>query len=298
MGSTASPGSRFRAAFKEERPLQIVGVINAYTAILAEKAGFGALYLSGAGVANASFGLPDLGLTTLDQVLEDVQRITGASLLPLLVDADTGWGRNLPRAVRELAKAGAAGLHLEDQIAAKRCGHRPGKRIVGTREMVARIQTAADARMDSSFVIMARTDAATVEGLHDAIDRACAYREAGADMIFAEALRDLDDYRAFTRAVGIPVLANMTEFGVTPLYSAAELGRAGVRMVLYPLSAFRAMSASALKVYRTIRKNGSQKKVIDLMQTREELYDILDYEKHEKLIESKLTRDSRKSTSD
>jgi methylisocitrate lyase len=261
---------------RAERPLQVAGVIHAYAAILAESAGFRALYLSGAGVANASFGLPDVGLTTLGDVLTEVRRITSATNLPLLVDADTAW-ENPRRAVREMIRAGAAGIHLEDQVAAKRCGHLAGKQLVKPAQMVARLKAAVSGRTDSSFVIMARTDAAAVEGLDAAIMRAKLYRDAGADMIFAEALTTLDEYRKFTRAITIPVLANITEFGRTPLFTTRELKSAGVRLVLYPLSAFRAMNAAALKVYRTIRADGTQRRAVKQMQTRAALYELLGY---------------------
>jgi len=279
----SSAGERFRRALEHERPLQIVGVINAYTAMLAEKSGFRALYLSGAGVANASHGLPDLGMTSLNDVLEDVRRITAASYLPLLVDADTGWGEALgiERTTREMIRAGAAGIHLEDQVAAKRCGHRPGKELVSAAEMCDRIKAAVDAKSDPAFVVMARTDAASVEGLPAAIERAQAYRESGADMIFAEALTSLDEYKAFCQAVDAPVLANLTEFGKTPLFTASELASRGVRLALYPLSAFRAMSAAALEVFDAIRKDGTQRAVIGKMQTRAELYEYLDYHAYE-----------------
>jgi methylisocitrate lyase len=254
----------------------VAGVIHAYAAILAAKAGFRALYLSGAGVANASYGVPDVGLTTLEDVLIDVRRITGATKLPLLVDADTGW-EHPGQAVREMIKAGAAGIHIEDQVEAKRCGHLPGKQLVKPAQMVARIKAALLGRTDPQFVIMARTDAAAVEGLDAAIARAKVYRDAGADMIFAEALTTLEEYRMFTAAVKIPVLANITEFGRTPLFTTRELGAAGVRLVLYPLSAFRAMNAAALQTYRTIRADGTQRKMVSKMQTRAELYDFLGY---------------------
>jgi len=282
-----SPGARLRAALEAERPLQVVGAVNAYCALLAERAGFRALYLSGAGVANASFGLPDLGVTTLNDVAEDVRRITGASALPLLVDADTGWGAAfmIARTVRELTRAGAAGLHIEDQVQAKRCGHRPGKALVSGEEMADRVKAAVDARTDPAFVIMARTDAFAPEGREAAIERACAYVEAGADMIFAEALPSLEDFRAFTGAVDVPVLANITEFGKTPLLGVEELGEAGVRLVLYPLSAFRAMSAAAVRVYDTIRREGTQRPVLDEMQTREALYEVLDYHAYERKLD-------------
>ncbi len=282
--SPPSPGARLRAALTVERPLQVVGVVNAYCAMLAERAGFRALYLSGAGVANASFGLPDLGLTGLGDVCEDIRRISQASPLPLLVDADTGWGGALmiARTIREFSKSGAAGCHLEDQVQAKRCGHRPGKELVGVSEMCDRIKAATDARTDSHFVIMARTDAHDSEGLTAAIERAQAYVAAGADMIFAEALTTLDEYRAFTVALGtIPVLGNITEFGRTPLFTLDDLRDAGVQLALYPLSAFRAMSRAATTVYETIRAEGSQKNVLDLMQTRQELYEVLGYHAYE-----------------
>jgi methylisocitrate lyase len=287
--SFPSPGARFRAAVAAERPLQVAGAVNAYCAMLAERAGFRALYLSGAGVANASFGLPDLGLTSLNDVCEDVRRITQASTLPLLVDADTGWGGALmiARAIRELTRAGAAGCHLEDQVQAKRCGHRPGKELVNAAEMCDRLKAAVDARTDSQFVIMARTDAHAVEGLDAAIARAQAYVAAGADMIFAEALATLDEYQTFTRALGpdVPVLANITEFGKTPLFTLEELRGSGVRLALYPLSAFRAMSQAALRVYETIRTQGTQQGVTDLMQTRAELYGVLGYHAYEQRLD-------------
>jgi len=282
-----SAGNLLRAALAEEKPLQVVGTINAYSALLAQEAGFRALYLSGAGVANASFGLPDLGMTTLGDVLEDVRRITSASRLPLLVDVDTGWGHAfmIGRTVREMIRAGAAGVHIEDQVAAKRCGHRPGKALVSTGEMEDRIKAAVDSRSDPGFVIMARTDAVSVEGLDAAMERACRYREAGADMLFPEALTELAHYRRFADATNVPVLANMTEFGVTPLFNVTELGEAGASLVLYPLSAFRAMSAAALKVYRTIRRDGSQRAVLDAMQTRAELYGVLGYHDYERKLD-------------
>ncbi len=285
--SQQSAGVRFRAAVRAEKPLQIVGAINAYAAMLAEKSGFKALYLSGAGVANASFGLPDLGVTSLNDVLEDVRRITAASNLPLLVDCDTGWGSafGIARTVREMNKAGAAAIHLEDQVAAKRCGHRPGKELVSCDEMCDRVKAAVDARTENDFVIMARTDAAATEGLSAAIDRANAYWAAGADMIFAEALTDLSQYKIFCKEVRVPILANITEFGKTPLFTTEELRSAGVAMVLYPLSAFRAMNAAALEVYGAIRKEGTQKSVVGKMQTREELYQFLDYHSYEEKLD-------------
>lgn len=279
----SSAGTRLRAALEAERPLQIVGAVNAYCALLAERAGFRALYLSGAGVANASFGLPDLGMTSLNDVCEDVRRITAATELPLLVDADTGWGGafNIARTCTSLLRAGAGGMHLEDQVATKRCGHRPGKALVDTAEMIDRIKAAVDARLDPGFVIMARTDAHAVEGQQSALDRASAYVEAGADMIFAEALKTLDEYRQFTGRMRVPVLANITEFGQTPLFTTAELGAAGVRLVLYPLSAFRAMSKAALEVYSALRRDGTQRNKLELMQTRAELYEVLGYHDYE-----------------
>ena len=280
-------GARLRAAVEAERPLQVVGTINAYSALLAGRAGFRALYLSGAGVANASFGLPDLGMTSLNDVCEDVRRITAASDLPLLVDADTGWGGafNIARTCADLIRSGAAGMHLEDQVAAKRCGHRPGKALVDRAEMVDRIKAAVDGRTDDQFVIMARTDAHAVEGQQAALDRAVAYVEAGADMIFAEALKSLEEYRQFTRRVSVPVLANITEFGQTPLFTTSELGAVGVRLVLYPLSAFRAMSKAAEGVFAAIRRDGTQKAVLDSMQTRTELYDVLGYHDYEQKLD-------------
>lgn len=280
-----SAGARFRQALVSESPLQIVGVINAYAAKLAENAGFKALYLSGAGVANANFALPDLAVTNLTDVATEVRRITGATSLPLLVDADTGWGNALgiERTVRELTQAGAAGLHIEDQWENKRCGHRPGKKLVDVTEMVARISAAVAAKTDHAFVIMARTDAANVEGLDAAIKRAKEYVAAGAEMIFAEAISTLDEYRLIVDAVGVPVLANITEFGQTPLFSIQELKSAGVRMALYPLSAFRAMNLAAQNVYNTIRDKGSQESVVAKMQTRDELYEILNYHQQERM---------------
>ena len=287
MADSTSAAERFWLALDSEQPLQVVGTINAYSALLAEKAGFRAIYLSGAGVANASYGVPDLAITNLTDVCEDVRRITGATELPLLVDADTGFGAAfmMARAVRELTRSGAAGMHIEDQVQVKRCGHRPGKALVSREEMADRIRAAVDARADDRFVIMARTDAHAVEGQSAAMDRAQAYREAGADMIFAEALTTLDEYREFTAAVKAPVLANITEFGKTPLFTLKELKSAGVALALYPLSAFRAMSAAAVKVYETLRKDGTQKNVVDLMQTRADLYDTLGYEEYEKKLD-------------
>jgi methylisocitrate lyase len=283
----ASAGERLRAALEAERPLQVVGTINAYAALLAARAGFRAIYLSGAGVANASYGLPDLGITSLEDVCEDVRRITGACELPLLVDADTGFGGafNIARTTRELTRAGAGGMHLEDQVAAKRCGHRPGKALVAAGEMVDRLKAAVDARPDASFVVMARTDAHAVEGQAAALERAAAYVAAGADMIFAEALKTLEEFRQFASALNVPVLANITEFGQTPLFGAAELGAAGVRLVLYPLSAFRAASRAQLTVYEAIRGRGTQQGVLDQMQTRAELYDVLGYHDYERKLD-------------
>lgn len=286
--SPSLPGVRLRAAIEEEKPLQMVGAINAFCALLAERAGFRAIYLSGAGVANASFGLPDLGMTNLNDVLEDVRRITGATDLPLMVDADTGWGNafNIARAVRDLGRAGAAGCHLEDQVQAKRCGHRPNKEVVETREMVDRIKAASEAKVDPSFLVMARTDSIAGEGVNAALERCARYAEAGADAIFAEAVTSLEDYRRFTERLPVPVLANLTEFGKTPLFSLEEMRAAGVRIVLYPLGAFRAMSAAAESVYGAIRQTGTQKSVVSGMQTREHLYEILNYHEYESKLDS------------
>ena len=283
-----SAGARFRAALEAERPLQIVGTINAFTAMLAERAGFKAIYLSGAGVANASFGLPDLAVTTLNDVTEDIRRIASATDVPLLVDADTGWGSAfmIARTIREMTWAGAAGCHLEDQVAVKRCGHRPGKALVEPGEMCDRLKAAADGRINDQFVIMARTDAHAVEGQQAAIDRAAAYVEAGADMIFAEALTTIDEYKQFTDAINVPVLANLTEFGKTPLFTTEELAEVGVAMTLYPLSAFRAMSAAAVAVYETIRRDGTQQAVVETMQTRTELYEVLGYQAYEDKLDA------------
>lgn len=288
MNQKDSPGACFRSAIEQEKPLQVVGVINAYAAKLAARAGFKALYLSGAGVANASFGLPDLGMTTLNDVCEDVRRITAGTDLPLLVDADTGWGSAfmISRSIRELIRAGAAACHIEDQVQAKRCGHRPNKTLVSCEEMCDRIKAAVDGRSDPSFAIMARTDAHANEGRDAAIDRAQAYLEAGADMIFAEALLTLDDFTAFTRALSAPVLANITEFGKTPLFTVAELKQAGVGIALYPLSAFRAMSRAAEAVYITLRQDGTQKNQLTQMQTRNELYDVLEYTRYEQTLDT------------
>ncbi|MGH8327984.1 MAG: methylisocitrate lyase [Steroidobacteraceae bacterium] len=284
----ASAGARLRAALQAEHPLQMVGAIHAYAARLAEATGFRALYLSGGGVAANSLGMPDLGISTLDDVLIDTRRITDAVSLPLLVDADTGWGGafNIARTVRSLVKAGAAGLHIEDQVAAKRCGHRPGKELVATEEMIDRIKAAVDARPDEQFVIMARTDSLASEGIERAIERARAYVEAGADMIFPEAVTELEMYRRFKGAVQVPILANITEFGRTPLYGRGELASAGVDIVLYCCSAYRAMNAAALKTYAAIRRDGTQKSVLSLMQTREELYGYLDYHAYERKLDA------------
>ena len=289
-----SPGARFRQLVTEQAPLQVVGTINAYSALLAEKAGHKAIYLSGAGVANASFGLPDLGITQLSDVVEDAARITSVSDLPLLVDVDTGWGSafNIARTVREMERAGVAAIHMEDQVAAKRCGHRPNKALVSPEEMADRVRAGVDARHDESFVFMARTDAHASEGMEAAVARANLYVECGADMIFAEALHTLEEFTEFTRQVPVPVLANITEFGRTPLLSVSELGSAGVGLVLYPLSAFRAMSKAALEVYESIGRDGHQKNVVDKMQTREELYDVLGYHEFEKKLDKLFTKES------
>ena len=285
--SRLSAGKRFRNALQENHPLQIVGTINAYCAMLAETAGHKAIYLSGGGVANASYGLPDLGITSLNDVAIDVERICSASDLPLLVDIDTGWGGafNIARSIRTLEKAGAAAVHIEDQVAQKRCGHRPNKAIVSKEEMVDRVKAAVDAKTDSDFVIMARTDALAVEGMEAAIERAVACVEAGADAIFPEAMQELSQYQQFTDAVDVPVLANITEFGQTPLFNCEQLQEAGIAMALYPLSAFRAMSKAALEVYQSIATNGDQKAVLDRMQTRAELYEVLGYHAYEEKLD-------------
>ena len=291
-----SSGKRLRDAIQAENPLQIVGTINAYTAILAKHSGYHAIYLSGAGVANASFGLPDLGITTLNDVLEDVRRITNTVDTPLLVDIDTGWGSafNIARTIREMIKAGAAAIHIEDQVQAKRCGHRPGKELVDTREMIDRIKAAVDAKTDNDFVIMARTDALASEGLTAAIDRVMQYVEAGADMIFFEGVRELSEYKALTAQCPVPVLANITEFGVTPLFTTAQLKDAGIQLVLYPLSAFRAMNAAALNIYQTLRNEGTQKNVISQMQTRDELYQFLNYHAYENKLDKLFAKEKSK----
>lgn len=287
-------GGRFRKAIEEEQPLQCVGAINAYHARLAEASGYRALYLSGGGVSAGSCGLPDLGITTMDDVLIDLRRMTDAASLPILVDIDTGWGGafNIARAVRAMNKTGAAGVHLEDQVQQKRCGHRPNKAIVTQAEMVDRIKAAVDVKLDDDFVIMARTDALAVEGMQSAIDRASACVEAGADMIFPEAMTQLEQYREFVDAVQVPVLANITEFGATPLFTAQQLADVGVSIALYPLSAFRAANKAALNVYQTLRKEGTQQGVLDTMQTREELYDYLGYHEFEDKLDQLFKENS------
>lgn len=287
MTKLTSAGARFRAALSAETPLQIIGAINAYHALLATQTGYKALYLSGGGVAAGSLGIPDLGISTLEDVLIDVRRITDVTETPLLVDIDTGFGGafNIARSVRSIIKAGAGAVHIEDQVSAKRCGHRPNKAIVSLSEMVDRVKAAVDAKTDPDFVIMARTDALAVEGLQSAIDRACACVEAGADMIFPEAITELGMYQQFAAAVKVPVLANITEFGATPLFTVDELRGADVSMVLYPLSAFRAMNQAALKVYESVRHDGTQANVVDLMQTRAELYDHLNYHAYEQKLD-------------
>ncbi len=286
----SSAGQRFRDALTARQPLQIVGTINAYSALLAERAGFSAIYLSGAGVANASYGMPDLGVTSLQDVLIDAGRITSACNLPLLVDIDTGWGTaiGIERTVHEMIKAGVAAVHMEDQLAAKRCGHRPNKALVSCEEMCDRVAAASAAKTDPAFVLMARTDAAASEGLQSAIDRANAYAAAGADMIFAEALRSAEDFKTFTSAVSVPVLANMTEFGKTPLMTTTELAELGIQLVLYPLSAFRAMSRATEQVYAAIKSDGTQTGVLDTMQPRDDLYDVLGYLEIEQRIDKLL----------
>ena len=291
----ASAGARFRSAVAEEKPLQIAGTINAYAARLAERVGFRAIYLSGGGVAAGSLGLPDLGISTLDDVLTDIRRITDVCSLPLLVDVDTGWGGafNIGRTVKSLIKFGAGAMHIEDQVQQKRCGHRPNKEIVTKEEMVDRIKAAADAKTDSDFVIMARTDSLAVEGLEAAIERACACVEAGADMIFPEAITELEMYKKFADAVKVPILANITEFGKTPLFSTQELASANVAMVLYPLSGWRAANAATLKVFQALRRDGHQKNVVDIMQSRDDLYDYLDYHSYEQKLDALFARDRK-----
>jgi len=286
--NSLSPGARFRKALEENNPLQVVGAINAYCAMLAEDSGHKAIYLSGGGVANASYGLPDLGITSLNDVIHDVERICNASDLPLLVDIDTGWGGafNIARTIKSMERAGAAAVHIEDQVSQKRCGHRPNKAVVSQSEMADRVKAAVDARTDSDFVIMARTDALAVEGLDSAIERAVACVEAGADAVFPEAMLELSQYRLFADAVRVPVLANITEFGATPLFNCSELAENGVAMVLYPLSAFRAMSKAALDVYQAIGVNGDQKACIDNMQSRTELYEVLGYHVYEEKLDA------------
>lgn len=293
MNTLTTAGARFRAALAAEKPLQIIGAINAYHALLATQSGFKAIYLSGGGVAAGSLGLPDLGISTLEDVLIDVRRITDAVDTPLLVDIDTGWGGafNIARSVKSVAKAGAAAIHIEDQVSAKRCGHRPNKAVVSLDEMVDRVKAAVDAKPYDDFVVMARTDALAVEGLQSAIDRACACVEAGADMIFPEAMTELSMYKQFVDAVKVPVLANITEFGSTPLFTVAELATADVSMVLYPLSAFRAMNKAALTVYETMRTEGTQKNVVGLMQTRMELYEHLGYHAFEQKLDALFNQD-------
>ena len=293
--SGVSPGARFRAALREERPLQVMGAINAYTARMARATGFRAIYLSGGGLAANSLGVPDLGISSMEDVLIDVRRITEATSLPLLVDIDTGWGGafNIARTIRSMIKAGAAAVHIEDQVGQKRCGHRPGKEIVPTGEMVDRIKAAVDARTDEHFVIMARTDALANEGLAAAIERAQAYVAAGADMIFAEAVTEAHMYGKFKRAVGVPILANITEFGQTPMFTREELAEAGVDIVLYCCAAYRAMNAAALKVYETIRSEGTQRSVVPMMQTRAELYKYLDYHAYEAKLDKLFAKERR-----
>lgn len=289
--STTSPGLAFKNALRDEKPLQIIGAINANHALLAKRVGYRAIYLSGGGVAAGSLGVPDLGITTLEDVLTDVRRITNVCDTPLLVDADTGFGAsafNIARTVKDLIKAGAAAMHMEDQVGAKRCGHRPNKEVVSTSEMVDRIKAAVDARTDDNFSIMARTDAIAIEGIDAAIERAHAYIAAGADLIFPEAIRTLDEYAKFSAAVAKPILANITEFGLTPLFTRDELKDKGVSMILYPLSAFRAMNKAAENVYETIRKEGTQASVIDTMQTREELYERINYHEYENALDTYL----------
>ena len=290
-----NPGKSFRDAMKTEKPLQVIGAINAYHALIAERVGYKAIYLSGGGVAAGSLGLPDLGITTLDDVVTDARRITDVCSVPLLVDVDTGFGNsafNIARTVKTLISSGVAAMHIEDQVGAKRCGHRPGKSIVSTQEMCDRIKAAVDARTDESFVVMARTDAYANEGLEPTLDRIRAYVAAGADMIFPEALTELETYRVVSQNAEVPILANITEFGKTPLFTIHELKDANVSLVLYPLSAFRAMNKAALNVYKTVRKQGTQNEVVDAMQTREELYDYLNYHVYEKKLDLMFDKDS------
>ncbi|MEK9675039.1 MAG: methylisocitrate lyase [Chloroflexota bacterium] len=291
---TNLPGSQFRAAMKAESPLQLVGATNPYHAIMTRSAGFKALYLSGSGVATASYGLPDLGMTTLDNVLEDVRRITSAVDLPLLVDADTGWGGAfmIARTMTEMAKAGAAGVHIEDQVQAKRCGHRPGKQVVSTAEMSDRLKAASDAKAYDDFVLMARTDAIAVEGVDSAIERSAAYVKAGADMIFAEAVTELDDYQRFADATGVPVLANLTEFGVTPAFTVDQLASVDVDIALYPLTAFRAANRAAEQALAEIRSSGTQAAIVNDLQTRAELYEYLEYHSYEEKLDALFSEDA------
>ena len=290
-----SSGKKFKKLVAENKPLQIVGTVNAYSAIMAEKVGHQSIYLSGGGVAASSLGVPDLGITTLSDVLEDAKRITQATSLPLLVDVDTGWGGafNIARCVREMIKSGVAAIHIEDQVSQKRCGHRPNKAIVTTSEMLDRIKAAVDAKTDSDFVIMARTDALAIEGMQSAIEKAQAFAEAGADMIFPEALNTIEQYQEFSNSLSVPILANITEFGQTPLFSRLELSEVGVDMILYPLSAFRAMSNAALNVYQHILDDGHQKNVLESMQTREELYDFLNYHQYEMQLDELIDKENK-----
>ena len=294
MTEIRTPGQKLRQAVADNNPLQVVGTVNAYSAIMAQKTGHKAIYLSGGGVAACSLGTPDLGISTLADVLEDARRITDASDLPLLVDIDVGWGGafNIARCIREMIRADVAGVHIEDQVMQKRCGHRPNKAIVSSAEMVDRVKAAVDARGDDGFVVMARTDALAVEGMQAAIDRACACVDAGADMIFPEAMTELEQYRQFVDAVQVPVLANITEFGATPLFTTAELASVGVKLALYPLSAFRAASLAALKVYQALLADGTQQNVVDSMQTRMELYDFLDYHDYEKKLDKLFSEET------
>ncbi len=294
MSSLDSAGERFRAALSAEQPLQVMGAITAYAGMMARRVGYKALYLSGGGVAANSLGMPDLGISTMEDVLTDARRIVEATGLPLLVDVDTGWGGafNIARTIRHFERVGVAAVHLEDQVGQKRCGHRPGKEVVPKEEMIDRVKAAVDARTDSGFVIMARTDAAAVEGIDQAIERACAYVEAGADMIFPEAMKTLDDYRKFKAAVKVPILANLTEFGSTPFFTTDELAQAGVDMALYCCGAYRAMNKAALNFYETVRREGTQKNIIDTLQTREELYDYLGYHAYEDKLDALFSRKS------
>ena len=290
-----SSGEKFRKLVNENKPLQIVGTVNAYSAIMAEKVGHQSIYLSGGGVAASSLGVPDLGITSLADVLEDAKRITQVTSLPLLVDVDTGWGGafNIARCVREMINSGVAAIHIEDQVSQKRCGHRPNKAIVSTNEMIDRIKSAVDAKTDSNFVIMARTDALAIEGMQSAIDKAKAFVEAGADMIFPEALNTIEQYREFSDSLSVPILANITEFGQTPLFDKVQLSEAGVDIILYPLSAFRAMSNAALNVYEHILKDGHQNNVLESMQTREELYDFLNYHQYEMELDELIDKENK-----